>query len=646
MTKYAVIIVLFYFSLVMTSAALGTNHAFQLDKLQLDDPPEITGIFTNDSDDDGHLNTVTITFSEQLKTGEEDIGDWILLDIDGTTYLLTGLDDSAVTISGSTVIFTLPDTAGTDATPYYSYTDDGQEGRLQDLSNNLVLDVVTESNGTPVAEAGNDVITAPAPITLDSSGSTDPDGNLFTVSWIQTAGPETVTVPTFIGRAAGSYSFTLEAEDPFGATGEDTVDIIILNLVPTAIAGRDRSVRRDNDPDTEITLDGAASIDANRTNGDTDIIAYTWELISGPSPVTLIHDNPASPQASFDTSVLEPGVYVFQLTATDSLGLLDTDTVEVIVMGTNTVPTADAGIDIQQYVHTLVTLDGHESKDTEGGTLAYTWEQVSGPTVPLSASNAAHPTFIPTQPGTYVFSLTVNDGTLDSPPDLVEVSAMQPGGEFPAAGIQIDDNRVSTASTMVGETLVLNGAVHGVTDEGTITRQWSQVYGVTASIGNPAAETFSFTPVNEGIYIFRLDVFLGTLQGRGAEIIVTVIGDNQPPGANAGIEQTVMVNQPVTLAGSGSDPEDPTGATLSYAWTQVLGPTVLLSNPSVTAPTFTPARTGVFRFQLVTFDGTFESVPSRVVHSGPCTGSGNRTRLQRPSFSMKTQRPSVVTMSP
>ena len=49
---------------------------------------------------------------------------------------------------------------------------------------------------------------------------------------------------------------------------------------------------------------------------------------------------------------------------------------------------------------------------------------------------------------------------------------------------------------------------------------------------------------------------------------------NQPPSVNAGIDQTVEENMPVTLSGSATDSD---GTISSYRWTQISGTTATLS---------------------------------------------------------------------
>ncbi len=71
-----------------------------------------------------------------------------------------------------------------------------------------------------------------------------------------------------------------------------------------------------------------------------------------------------------------------------------------------------------------------------------------------------------------------------------------------------------------------------------------------------------------------------------------------PPVADAGTNQTVYVDDLVTLDGTGSS--DPDGnLPLVYGWTQTAGPAVTLSDPTAAQPTFTaPATPAVLTFTL------------------------------------------------
>ena len=86
-------------------------------------------------------------------------------------------------------------------------------------------------------------------------------------------------------------------------------------------------------------------------------------------------------------------------------------------------PVADAGEDqtgVRKGI--LVTLDGSGSRDADGDTLTYRWTQRGGSLVTLSDTTAIQPTFTPRELGTYVFTVVVNDGQVDSEADEVVVT--------------------------------------------------------------------------------------------------------------------------------------------------------------------------------------------------------------------------------
>lgn len=188
----------------------------------------------------------------------------------------------------------------------------------------------------------------------------------------------------------------------------------LANAAPVANAGSDRTV----DPGDTVTLSAGAS-----TDPDGDTLTYQWTpdtaaIVSGVTPL----GGSTSVNYGFIAPDRQPGqadlTLVFTLTVSDGKGGTDTDTVTVIVEApsANLAPTAVATASATTVASGAnVTLDGSGSSDPEDGQLAYEWAQLSGPSVSLSSTSAAKPTFTaPTvasdaSPVTLVFSLKVTD---------------------------------------------------------------------------------------------------------------------------------------------------------------------------------------------------------------------------------------------
>lgn len=89
--------------------------------------------------------------------------------------------------------------------------------------------------------------------------------------------------------------------------------------------------------DTTVTnlliLDGSASNDIGNVNGA--IVKYQWAQLSGPV-VTIPHSN-----SKIDTvKVTQVGIYNFQLTVTNKVGLTDSQVIEVPVLSGDKRPIA------------------------------------------------------------------------------------------------------------------------------------------------------------------------------------------------------------------------------------------------------------------------------------------------------------------
>ncbi|MDQ4101208.1 MAG: HYR domain-containing protein [Thermoproteota archaeon] len=238
---------------------------------------------------------------------------------------------------------------------------------------------IKSPNQPPKANAGADqTVNEGDTVTLDGSGSSDPDGDTLTYSWTQTAG----TTATLNDASSSTLSFTapdvaeqgdtltfeLKVTDDNGATATDTVDVKITNVVvnnpPTANAGADQTV---NEGDT-VTLDGSGSSDLDAGN----TLTYSWTQTAGQT-VSLSSSTSAKPSFTAPSVQAEESL-TFELKVDDGQGGTSTDTVNVIVQNVNGVPTASLTATPSEINEGETSaLDASGSTDPDGDTLTYTF---------------------------------------------------------------------------------------------------------------------------------------------------------------------------------------------------------------------------------------------------------------------------------
>jgi hypothetical protein len=299
---------------------------------------------------------------------------------------------------------------------------------------------------------------------------------------------------------------------------------------------------------------------------------------------------------------------------------------------------ANAGADQTVSEEAIVTLDGSASvgpllvvsaaADDVGANadqgsvylfaaeLAVDWQQLAGPAVVLDDPTSASPSFTaPQLPGGFgsqvlTFQQTAaTDG--ESRTDTVDVTVVNVN-RAPVAEAGGDQ------TVNEGSSVSLDGSASFDPDGDAVTQLWTQIGGPSVALTGADTATPAFTaPLIAGgvesvvTLDFQLTVSDGAL--AGADVVHVVVEQvNHAPVADAGVDQTVNEGVLVTLDGSASG--DPDGDPIAYAWRQLSGLPVALSDTAGPAPSFVAPVTGpggtTLVFELTVSDGLLGSGPA------------------------------------
>lgn len=446
------------------------------------------------------------------------------------------------------------------------------------------------SGQRPVVTAGDDqVANEGAAISLVAVVQ----GQVARYQWQQLSGPgvtiagaETAnarfTAP--LVNAESTLRFRITVTGSNGLEASDEVQLTVRdvqgsNRAPTVNAGLDQSVSES----AAVVLAGAAS------DEDGQISSLSWTQIAGPSVILQDADRAS---ARFTAPAVDAAtVLSFRLTATDNAGATGSDEVNIVVQdaaAANRAPVADAGADQDVQEGAAVQLLG-SGRDDDGSISGYQWRQSAGPDVVLSDATAASPRFTAPQltaDSQLQFELVVSDNLgARSAPDTVTVTVRdQPAANQPPSVNAGNDQSVDegAAVQLAGTASDTDGTIQSVA--------WTQVSGPAVTLAGANTLNASFTAPQLDATATLVFQLTGT-DNSGASATDTVAvqvnnltAGNQPPSANAGADQSVIEAATVVLAGSGIDTD---GSIAGFAWSQLSGPTVVLTDANTATARFT-----------------------------------------------------------
>lgn len=578
---------------------------------------------------------------------------------------------------------------------------------------------------TPFADAGStQSVLQGAAVTLDGSQSFAGSGEtISTYQWTQLSGTSvmlsdaTAAAPTFtapdVPLGGVDLVFQLTVTNALGMNASDDIKVHVANPAdPVTLLYLQSAPGEDiGQGITQTITPLMAAFTAGTMTGENGIgiqldggSAYEWTLsFTAPQGETLQtggdydsaqrypFQGPVSPGLDVDgdglgcntvkgsfqvLDVQADGSGKITSFAADFTQYCDNDTVGLrgMIRYNSTVPlsqpAADPGPMQSVGEGTTVTLDGSQSVGGVGATISsYQWTQLSGPTVTLSSSSSAAPTFtspdVPQGGATLVFQLTVTNSLGESTTQDVTVHVVNPSD--PATGMYLQSRTSTGASALQTLYSPLVGAFTATTNasQGLLTVAYDSgsdwlsllfrgpggqplqmgIYPVTGyiyplSTSAPGFEASGSITGCQTVNAGEFDVLQVAYDGSGNvtqfAADFTVYCDSSPyalhgkirynstvtiltPTADTGRTQYSYTGLTVKLDGSASTPSS---GTAGYLWTQVKNsgdPTVIFSDPTAANPSFVaPAvlaggRTLTFKLTVTNSADLSDSATTQVI---------------------------------
>ena len=478
--------------------------------------------------------------------------------------------------------------------------DDGGTG-----SASRVTTITPQPNLAPTADAGADRTgTEGTSLTLVGSGS-DPEGLTPTYSWsfAAEAGVDPGTTCSFGSATSASSSFSCTDDGTFTVTLSVSDGVNIMTDSATVSLANADPTAGITSPDVGTTTPIGTTVPLHAVLGDAGSHdTHTCSIAWGDGVTTTGTVTGGACDSSHTYPVA--GARTITVTVADDDGGTGTAARDLTV--TNTAPTANAGADRTGSEGALVSLTGAGS-DPEGAALSYAWTYAAGAGVDagaqcgFSAPSAAATQFSCDDDGSYVVTLAVGDG-VNTTTDTASVvlANLDPTASITAPA----DGAVFT--TGQGVSLTGAGADPGSHDVLSCSIAWGDgATGATAISAGQCTGTHTYATTGAKTITVTISDDDG---GSAVAMVAITITDqpNLPPTADAGADRSGTEGSPVTLNGSGSDPE---GAPLTYAWTYAAGAAVdpgatcSFGSPTAATTTFTCTDDGSYAATLSVSDG-------------------------------------------
>ena len=282
-------------------------------------------------------------------------------------------------------------------------------------------------------------------VTLDASGSKDPDAEPLKFVWRQVITKPKVTIENNQSAVASFVAPSIQNDtrmqflvnvldgNQINGKANKTVNVLIkqVNLPPVADAGKN-FVAKEN---SIVTLNGTKTKDPDKL----DKLKYLWTKVAGDLRIDIRNEKTLKPSFKVPLVKQNNSLYAFKLTVTDPKGLSSSDTVNMTVRKISNItvnpPTANVIQNMTALEGTNVTLNAANSTDPDvNEKMKFQWKQIGGqPVVDLRSPNTPKAEFtapIVEENTTLTFNVTVTNkkGLNDTATTFVKIANLpEPG---------------------------------------------------------------------------------------------------------------------------------------------------------------------------------------------------------------------------
>ena len=425
---------------------------------------------------------------------------------------------------------------------------------LNDLNSNGIQDpeerladfdfttVTVVANQPPVADPGGPyAVDEGVSITLDGSGSSDPNGDPLTYAWdLDNDGlfdDGANATAAFAGVDDATATVGLQVSD--GAlTNTATVAVVVHNVAPSVSAGVDQTIDEGGSANLAATFTDPGTL-------DTHTATVNWGDGSAPEAAAVSEAGGNGSVAGTHTYA-QDGAYTVTVTVTDDDGGVGSDTLTVTVR--NVAPVVNAGPDRGVITGEMVdlppasftdpgTLDTHTATvDWGDGTLAPGAVTEAGGNGSVAAGHAY------AAPGLYTVTVTVTDDGGGHGNDTVKVQVGS-GNAPPSA------NAGGPYAVDEGVSITLDGSGSSDPNGDPLTYAWD--LDNDGLFDDGANATAAFAGVDDATATVGLQVSDGALTNTAT---VAVVVHNVAPSVSAGVDQTIDEGGSANLAATFTDP--------------------------------------------------------------------------------------------